>query len=180
MDLATALSLVSALYVNTSSIGTRQRAKLEALLQEKLPIPDIITKLLATEKSEGGYDLIDNYGISDKNFPTFVEPSLEGARLDQIPGSIHRVCGQLNRDGRRAATAAELLLFGLKNPKEQGKYWIFAPGQIFEYYDDRGECTKCMVMLRTFRGDRQACLVRYKDVLCDYESDSYRILSFPL
>lgn len=130
MDLSLALSLVTALYADNSEFALAQRAKLAALLSEKPAIPGIIERLVATPKAAGGYDWM-NPNITDVNFPVTAEPNLEGARLDKIVGSREHVLAELNRIGRRAANAAETLLYGQKNPLEQTKYWIWGLGQVW-------------------------------------------------
>ena len=137
MEISVALSLVTALYTDDSEFGAAQRVKLAALLAEKPSVPGIVERLVATPKSDGGFDWA-NSNITDANFPATAEPSLEGARLDKIVGSKDYVLAELKRLGRRAATAAEGLLYGIKNPGEQRKYWIWCLAQVWLDPDSRG------------------------------------------
>lgn len=168
MDLSTATSLVVDLFSDTSLYGINKREKLLALLAEKPPIGGVIVRLLTLDPK---FDYV-NPNIIDANFPTTVEPSLEGARLDKMVGSRESILAQLKQDNRRAANAAELLLYGVKNPEEQRKYWIWALAQVWVGPDDRHGYA---VVLGVSGGERVA---RLNDVAGVSAYD--RILSFPL
>ena len=173
MNLSTALSLVTVLFANNSKFALAQRAKLAALLAEKPVISGIVERLVATPKADGGYDWVSS-SINGTNFPTTAEPSIEGARLDKIVGSREHVLAELNRIGRRAASAAELLLWGQKNPQEQTKYWIWALAQVWVSPDDRIGCAVALDVRDG--GERYAHL----DVVAFGVSVLGRVLSFPL
>lgn len=129
MDIATVLSLVSDLYVVTGPFGAAQRAKLEALLVEKLPINNLIPRLLVLTPK---FVAVDSR-IIDEHFPTMTEPSLDGAEIEyngKWTCSNDVLVGFKSRN-RRAANAAETLLYGIKNPEEQQKHRIVGIGQIW-------------------------------------------------
>ncbi len=173
MEISVALSLVTALYTDDSEFGAAQRVKLAALLAEKPSVPGIVERLVATPKSDGGFDWA-NSNITDANFPATAEPSLEGARLDKIVGSKDYVLAELKRLGRRAATAAEGLLYGIKNPGEQRKYWIWCLAQVWLGPDGRYEYA--VVLGVSDVGERSASL----DVVASGVDAVERVLSFPL
>lgn len=167
MDLSIALSLVTALFADNSEFALAQRAKLAALLSEKPAIPGIVERLVAA------YDW-ENPNIVSANFPATAEPSLEDARLDKIVGSREHVLAELNRIGRRAANAAELLLWGQKNPQEQTKYWIWALAQVWVRPGDRIECA---VVLGVYGDGKRSADLRDVAVVVRVVG---RVLSFPL
>jgi hypothetical protein len=121
---------------------------------EAVSTPGIIQRLVATPKEQGGFDWV-NPNITDDNFPTTKEPSLDGAQLDEIVGSWDYVLAELKRRGRRAPTMAEGLLYGITNPDEQRKYWIWCLGQVWADPDDRREYA---LVLGAFDGGRNAGL----------------------
>lgn len=72
--------------------------------------------------------------IDDQHFQTLTEPSLEGVALESYVQygpevSVQFVLADLERRGRRAATAAETLLYAEQLPGEQTKYFIYGLGQ---------------------------------------------------
>lgn len=162
--------------VNNSELSSDAKIDhIKAVLAEAsaLPIPGIIQRLVATPKADGGYDWV-NSSITDVNFPATAEPSLDGARLDKIVGSREHVLAELKKIGRRAATAAELLLYGQKNPEEQRKYWIWALAQVWVGPGDRIDCA--VVLDVCVVGRRGANLFGVSSGVLASE----RVLSFPL
>ncbi len=168
MDATTVLSLVSALLADTSIFGAAKRAKLEALLAEKPPIGGMIVQLLALTPK---FDWV-NPEITDEHFPT-VEPNLDGAQLEHYGKSMSStaVLADFKSRGRRAATAAETLLYGIMNPEEQRKYWIVGLGQVW-LYPGIGDY---VVVLDEHDRERYASLYAFAR---DWYA-SYRFLSFP-
>lgn len=90
----------------------------------------VIQRLVVISKATGGYSRV-NRNITDSNFKTPIEPSLNGVRLDKIVGSYEYVLAELKRSERRAANTAEGLLYGMKNHKELSRYWIWCLGQVW-------------------------------------------------
>lgn len=170
MDSSTILSLVADLLADTRPFGLAQRAKLEALLAEKPPINGIIERLVAALKSEAGFTYV-NSNITSANCPTTAEPSLEGARLEKIAGSRSVVLAELKRIGRRSATIAEGLLYGLTHPEELTKYWIWCPDQVMSLVGN-----EYMLALGVGDGERHADIGRVDGGV---DADD-RVLSFPL
>ena len=164
---------LSALESDPNPLAQDQLRRIQAILAEKPVIPGIIERLVATMNTDGGYDWV-NPNVTDANFPTVTEPSLEGARLDKIVGSRQYVLAELKRLGRRAANAAELLLYGVKNPEEQRKYWIWALAQVWVDPDSRYEYA--VVLDVGDDGKRNADLL---GVAVDVNAVE-RVLSFPL
>ncbi len=165
------LSRIAVIANNTELSSDAKIEQIKAILAEATAATSIITRLVATPKSEGGYDWV-NPSITDVNFQTTAEPSLEGARLDKIVGSRTAVLAELNRLGRRAATVAELLLYGIKNPEEQRKYWIYALAQVWSFPGGR----EFVAVLDVDDGGRRDA------ILYDASRDVYaydRVLSFP-
>lgn len=72
--------------------------------------------------------------ITDEHFPTAAMPLLDGATIETYTERVSSdfVLADFRSRGRRAATVAELLLYGLKNPEEQEKHWIIALGQVWK------------------------------------------------
>ncbi len=166
------ISAISALESDPSPFARDQLRRIQAILAEEPVIPGIIERLV-TPKTDGGYDWV-NPSITDANFPTVAEPSLAGARLDKIVGSREYVLAELKRLGRHAANAAELLLYGVKNPEKQRKYWIWALAQVLVSPDSRNECAVALYV--GVDGKRCAGL---GDVVSDVDARG-RVLSFPL
>ncbi len=165
------LSLLSALESDATNLFAQdQLRRIDAILVEKAPIGGVIAQILSLTPK---YDYV-NPNITDSNFPVTTEPNLDGARLDKITGSRTQILAALKRDGRRAATAAELLLYGIKNPEEQRKYWIWALAQVWLAPGSRYECA--VVLLVRGGGKRRADL---SDVADDVDAVE-RVLSFPL
>lgn len=170
MDITTALSLVSSLYADTTMFGATQRAKLEALLAEKPPIGGLIAQLFAlTPKFDQA-----NSQITDEHLPTTAEPNLDSAQLEHYGKNMSSdaVLADLKSCGRRAATAAETLLYGVRNPEEQCRYWIVGLGQVWSY-PDYGDC---VVVLDKYDHKRCACFFSF----AENWSANVRFLSFPL
>ena len=170
MDSSAILSLVTALLADTSPFGIAQRARLEALLAEKPPIGGIIERLVAVLKTKAGFAYV-NSDITSERCPTVVEPSLEGARLEEkLVGSRTHVLVELNRIGRRSATVAEGLLYGLTHPEELANGWIWCLDRVVVIAG-----REYMLVLYVDAGERRA-------YLCRVVSDVYvvdRVLSFP-
>ena len=73
-----------------------------------------------------------NLNITDENFPIEKEPSIKGAVLEEYKAytPVKDVLDDLKSRGRRPASAAELLMYSLENPKEMERYWLYALGQV--------------------------------------------------
>lgn len=110
-------------------------------------------------------------GITDANFPSTAEPSLDGARLDKILGSREYILAELSRIDRRAATVAELLLYGIKNPEEHRKQ-----GRIYALAQVCGEGAFAKIVLLDM--ERNTRTIRTRDAVMEVDSGS--VLSFPL
>lgn len=78
----------------------------------------------------------------------------------------------LKGKGRRPATAAETLLYGIMNPEVQRTCWVVGLGQVWVDPDDSG----VVVVLYKFDRERSASLV---GVSAGWLAN-YRFLSFPL
>lgn len=112
-------------------------AKLEAvmaILAEPFPmslILGIVERLVAALKSEAGFGYV-NPNLTSRRCLTVAEPLLDGARLEEnLVGCRTLVLAELGRRGRRAATVAEGLLYGLKHPEAltvSSRIWVL--GQI--------------------------------------------------
>lgn len=133
MDLSRAISLLTALFADQTVFAVAQRGRLEKLLLETPQVIGIIAKLLTKRSSDPlhGFDYI-NPNITDQNFPTTVEPSLEGAELEDYGRDVSSqfVRDDLAKRKRRAATAAETLAYVRAHP-ELRDYWIVALGQVW-------------------------------------------------
>ncbi len=107
-----------------ASFTDTQMAKISLV---KKPKNNIIENLVIAAKFN---DFHTN--INDKNFPTVSAPSINGAQLRHYGKymSSEAIHADLKARGRRAATAAEILLWATTHLKEQRRYWIVALGQV--------------------------------------------------
>lgn len=76
-----------------------------------------------------------NTAITDEHFPTSAEPSLNGARLDRYSRKVscRAILADLDRQDRRAANAAETLLYGKENPDAAKEGSIYGFGQMWRW-----------------------------------------------
>lgn len=130
----------------------------------------IIDRLVATPEADGGYGWV-THCISDANFPTSTEPSLEGVSLEEVTGPYREVLGELRRRGRRNGGVAETLLYGIKNPEVQRRFWVWGLGQLCK---DGGHASA--VVLHQHGGERDASI---GPVDRDFDGDD-RLVTFPM
>ncbi len=118
--------LLSALDTNTPAAINKLK-RIAAVLMEK-PELGIIEGLVLAAKCNDY-----NENINDTNLPAASVPAIEGARLEHYGQNMssNAVLVELKVKGRRAATAAEILLWAATHPEEQRKYWIVALGQVW-------------------------------------------------
>jgi hypothetical protein len=160
--------------LNSPSLSNDEKIERIKAEVEAPPILGIIGRLVAAPESDGGFAWA-NPGIADANCLTAAEPSLEGASLDEIVGSKERVLAELGRRGRRAANVAEGLLYGIKNPEEQRKYWIWCLGQTL-VLQNNGALREYALVLDVLREQRCADL----SLVLHGVREGDRVLSFPL
>ncbi len=168
-------SRISLIIDNSELSSDAKIEQIKTVLAEKLSIPGIVERLVATPKAEGGYDWI-NPCITDGNFPTVADPSLEGAQLEAYGTDVSSefVLADLKAKGRRAGSGAETLHYGLKNPKEYPKHWIVGLGQAASI-PRLGACV--VVLYEDDDGERRASICH---VAGDWGHASSVFLSFPL
>lgn len=169
MQLSTVLSLVTNLFADDSPFGASQRAKLMALLAEKPDIPGVIARLISALKLECWV----SSNITDENFPTLAQPSLDGVQLNEIIGSRRAVLAELARLGRRPAFAAEGLLYGSEHlgvPRD-GLVRVWCLGQSLACPDELERFV--LVAL-----DVDGCSIRLEST--DDVRESEYVLSFPM
>jgi len=140
------------------------------LLEAAVTATGIIERLgLALQKK--GWFVSTHPNLTSAQCPTATEPSLDGARLEtKISGSRASVLAKLKTEGRRSATVAEGLFYGLTDPEE------LANGRIW-----------CLDQVAVIDG-REAVLVlglgdfgRFASLIATDSVDAYdSILSFPL
>lgn len=133
MDFTQANLLLASLYADQTDFARAKRARLEALLLEEPQAIGIIARLLVKRSSDplNGFDYI-NPNITDANFPTSSEPSIEGAELENYGKWVSSkfVSDDLAMRKRCAATPAESLAYVRAHP-ELRNYWIVALGQVW-------------------------------------------------
>lgn len=149
-------------------------ARIKSILAEAAAVPTtgIIERLVLALKTEAGFAYVSP-NLTSANCPTVVEPSLDGARLeDKIVGSRTYVLAELKQIGRRSATVAEGELYGLKHPEElSATSWIWCLDQVVVY--DGGEY---VFVLYVGSDGRRASL----RLLSSAVGVGNRVLSFPL
>lgn len=132
----------------------------------------IIGRLTAREN---GYIYVDE-GITNANFPTSAEPSLEGAELEELDAvtPLDVILGSCTLSRRRGATAAETLHYGAKNPLELLNGPIAGIGQTF--VDDDGDELAVVVAADPNQEGRVALL----EACPRGWPAGYRFLTFPM
>lgn len=101
---------------------------LQNVLDGKVAVPGIITTLVAELACDGR---VDGGYLNDQDLPTTDFPMVDNAQLEHYGKHMKsdEVLADLKKRKRRGATAAETLLYGVKDPEEQRKYWIAGLGQ---------------------------------------------------
>lgn len=125
----TVLSRISFI-VNTTALGDAAKVEeIKYLLADAgvCHAPDVIARLLAIPKAQGGFDDVSPRFIR-ANYSSVIEPSLVGAELEMFYRK--RVSQQfalesIRKKKRRPATVAETLFYGIRNPDALQKYWIY-------------------------------------------------------
>ena len=132
----------------------------------------IVERLADSLRTEAGFYYV-NPNLTSERCPALVEPSLEGARFDEKIGSSRAAaCAELRRIGRRPATVAEGLLYGLTHPDEVlVRSWIWCFGDIVTV--DGNELT---LLLLVEDGKLFAVLYHVSDEI----DEDDRVLSFPM
>lgn len=120
------LAQLSALAANPSLLSAEQRVRMQAFLDEVVPIRGVIAWLIATTAPV--FTCV-NPDITDEHFPC-TEPSIEGAELEDYGRNVSSdfVREDLKGRGRRAMTPAEIFLYWQTSP-ECRKHWLVALGQ---------------------------------------------------
>lgn len=130
----------------------------------------IIDQLVATPEADGGYGWVD-HRISDANFPTNTQISLEGATLEEVSGPYLEVLSEMRRRGRRNGGVAETLLYGIKYPEVQRRFWVWGLGQLCS---DAGHASA--IVLHQHGGQRDASIGPVNHV---FDGDE-RLVTFPM
>lgn len=114
------------------------------------PTVGIVARLAVALKAEAGFT---NVNSNLTACSTGVEPSIEGAQLERLVGSLDAVRANLRRRGRRSATVAEGLLYGLTHPEAISCDLIWCIDQIVEVNSN-----EYALVLGAERRKRYACL----------------------
>lgn len=148
--------------------------RIEAIMAEAIAVANSgVIECLVSDLRVYGLFFFVNSDLTSYNCPTVAKPSLDGARLDEMPGTHRQVLAELKRLGRRPAAVAEGLLYGLTHLEElSARSWIRCYGQVVVSADH-----PCVLALGMFDdGGRFARLCRIENDVIVHG----RVLSFPM
>lgn len=165
---------ISAIANNSEFTDAAKIEQIKALLLKAEavgPTTGIIERLVVSLKT-AGFTYTNPY-LTSANCPTVAEPSFEGARLkEKLVGSRTSVLAKLKSDGRRSATVAEGLLYGLTHIEEmKAGSWIWCIDQVVAVFED-----ECVLVLNVYDGRWCA----YLELVSDAVPVGARVLSFPM
>lgn len=128
------VSLVQTLLESDTPEAVNKISRINAILNEPAPMAHMMDSLVKTWQNQNGWQSVDSSRyesytpekggwlsyllIGDKGFPTGSNLSAEGAHEEyyDICVTSEYVLADLAQKGRRAATAAETMLYGIRNP----------------------------------------------------------------